>query len=175
MLETYSALWRIEFRTDASKADALAVPLGYLRESSVAGDGRFLGLIFRPSLTILELDRINLATWPELAEERLEQFMNELFESAWVDVSAANDGSHGTSIIAQKYSGYSAFSFVATNAKELKAENWNRLQLKLHASLFEFENALAPSLSAQILPFDRQDYRENANELPASEIMLKAA
>jgi hypothetical protein len=175
MLETYSALWRIEFRTDASKADALVVPLGYLRESSVSGNGRFLGLIFRPTLTPLELDRVNAHTWPELAGDKLEGFMNGLFDRAWTDVCDADDDAHGTARLAQAYSGHSALSFVATSAKELKAENWNRLQLKLHESLFDFEDALAPSLSAQVLPFGRRKQLPLVAESPAAEIMLKAA
>lgn len=175
MLETYSALWRIEFRTDASKADAPAIPLGYLRESSVIGDGRFLGLIFRPTLTPLEVDRVNLNTWPELGNDRLEAFMNELFERSWTDVCAAEEGVHGTAKIAGSYAGHSALAFVNTKAKELKAKNWNALQLSLHRSLFDYEESLAPVFSADVLPFCKQPLEAIPLDVPGAEIMLKAA
>jgi hypothetical protein len=175
MLETYSALWRIEFRTDASKADALAIPLGYLRESSVAENGRFLGLIFRPTLTPLELDRINLNTWPEIAGDQLEAFMNALFDRSWVDVCAADEGVLGTAKIAASYAGHSALAFVSTTVKEIKAKNWMNLQLHLHESLFDFEEFLHPALSAEVLPFNRQAAPMPQIEIPGAEIMLKAA
>ncbi len=175
MLDTYSALWRIEFRTDASKADALKIPLGYLRESSVAGNGRFLGLIFRPTLTPLELDRINLHTWPEMACDRLEIFMNELFDRSWGDVCSADEGVIGTAKIAASYTGHSALVFVSTPVKEMKAKSWMNLQLNLHQSLFDFEDELHPSLSAPVVPFNRNAAPMPRIEIPSAEIMLKAA
>lgn len=176
MLETVSALWRIEFRTDASKADGLTIPLGFMRESCAGGDGRFLGLIFRPSLTPLECDRVNLNTWPELGGEQLEKFMNDIFDRAWAHSCDAIDGVLGTHAIATNYSGQSALAFVGEPVRqECTAENWHRLQVKLHESLFDHEESLSPVLSAPVLPLRRRAPQPDLPELAPAEIMLKAA
>ena len=175
MLVTNSAVWRIEFRTDATRADAPVIPLGVLRESCVADDGRFLGLIFRPELTPLECDEINFETWPELGEERLESFMNELFEKAWEHSCEAADGALGADRIAKQYSPHSALAFVADAAPEYKAANWQRLQLQLHKSLFDYEDWLAPTLIAPVVSMPSRPSIQIPNALMSPEIMLKAA
>jgi hypothetical protein len=175
MLVTHSAVWRIEFRTDATRADAPVIPLGVLRESCVADDGRFLGLIFRPKLTPLECDKMNFATWPELSEDRLESFMNSLFEKAWAHSCEAADGKLGADRIAKQFSQHSALAFVSADARECKAANWQRLQLNLHESLFDHEDWLAPTLNAPIMPFQRKPVVQPAYAPMSPEIVLKAA
>jgi hypothetical protein len=152
MLETKSALWRIEFRTDASKVGALTIPLGFLRESWADNAGRFMGLIFRTRLTPLELDRVNLNTWAELSSDRLEPFMDELFDKAWSDSRGAADGQLGAGALAANYGAHSALSFVGTEVKECRAATWQNLRLQLIGAMFSLEDRLSPVLMADVVP-----------------------
>ncbi len=175
MLVTHSAVWRIEFRTDATRADAPVIPLGVLRESCVADDGRFLGLIFRPKLSPLESDKMNFDTWPELSEARLESFMNDLFERAWAQSCEAVDGTLGAERIAALYSQHSALTFLKSPARECQAQTWQRLQLSLHESLFDHETWLVPALTAPVLPMRRKPVVQPVHPQMSPEIVLKAA
>lgn len=159
MLETKSVLWRIEFRTDASKADALAIPLGYMRESFLAESGRFLGLIFRTQLSPLELDKINLHTWPEMRD--LEPFMDGLFDRSRETCVKSLAGDFGTPSVARGFSGQSALVFEALNVDEIKATTRGHLVNHLMTSLQAWEEYLVPVLKAPVVAIKKS--RSNAN------------
>lgn len=72
---------RISFFTDMTRADAPVIPLGFILEAAWPNQARWLGLIGRTRLTPLELDRINLTTWPDLRAPF--GLLDSLFEKGW--------------------------------------------------------------------------------------------
>lgn len=83
---------RISFLTDMTRGDAPVVPLAFMLEGVWPGEARWLGLIGRTQLTPLELDRINLTTWPDLAQPF--KFLSGLFTHGW----NADEGEAGAAV-----------------------------------------------------------------------------
>jgi hypothetical protein len=151
MLETKSVLWRVEFRTDVSRTSALKIPVGFMREAFFDENSRFLGLIFRASLTPLEIDLVNLKTWPEMSS--LEGFMDKLFDDVWEADANIVDGTFGSFASARRYGGQSALSFAKIEVDECRAKSAAHMIKHLIDSLDVFEDQLEPALQAPILPF----------------------
>ena len=107
MLKHDKALWRVEYRTELTRAAAPVVPLAYVLDAAWANGVRWLGMLFRKRLTTAELDLVALGTWPELRD--LEKFMGGLFDEAWSSSSKAEI--IGSRTLAPKYSMHSALQF----------------------------------------------------------------
>ncbi len=139
-------LSRISFFTDMTRADAPVIPLGYMLEAAWPDRARWLGLVGRTRLTPLELDRINLTTWPDLhAPFRL---LADLFEQGW----KSPWGEAGAAV----QSGWSRSAFaIDTNEHSLdtmsagSAEEWTATCDQLCVQLNELHVRLAPVLVAK--------------------------
>jgi hypothetical protein len=83
---------RIAFVTDMTRGDAPVIPLGFMLEAAWPDKARWLGLISRTRLTPLELDAINLTSWPQL--ESPYGLLNSFFDKGW----AATWGEAGSTI-----------------------------------------------------------------------------
>jgi hypothetical protein len=145
-----TAVSRIEYRTNMMRADAEIIPLGYLVEACW-DDARWMGMIYRPSLTVNEKREVNLHTWPELADSRA--FLKELFEVA----QDADDGEAGD-VLARQYGCLSALTvhvidrasdFAAGLASAIETE----VQTELVKRLRKFEDDLQPACVATVMPF----------------------
>jgi len=152
MTLTAARISRISFHTDLTRADAPVIPLAVMIEAIVPENARWLGLIGRPSLTRVELDRVNLDTWPQL--EAPFGLMAEMFERAW----EAGPGRAGTTL--SKHFGASAMSVRTTDnpaiSQMLKADtasDWALTRHSLMQSLESFEVELLPCLTAEVLQF----------------------
>ncbi len=82
----------ISFATDSTKETAAAIPLGFMIEATWPDQIRWLGLIGRTRLTVGEIHRVNLLTWPEL--EKPFDMLGRLFDKGW----AAGWGEAGAAI-----------------------------------------------------------------------------
>ena len=152
MLKPSDALWRVEFRTDLTKASAPTLKLGYLLEAHWHDGVRWLGMLFRRKLTALELDIVAKATWPELSD--LETFMSGLFENAWnASESGSDDLALGSAVIAQKYTIRSALQFASEkNIAVVNADDALGSFPILYAHLLSFRSQLTPALAAEVVP-----------------------
>ena len=143
------ALWRIEFRTDLTRAQAPTVPVAYLLEASWKNQVRWLGMLFRKRLTVSELDFVDTETWPEMKD--LEKFMSQLFEETW-SISCAQSpmGSRST---ATKYSMHSALQFAHEDCNvSIDCEDPVQTFPSLYTCLLGFRDALSPVLTAPVVP-----------------------
>jgi hypothetical protein len=150
------ALWRIEFRTNLTRADAPIIRVGYLLEAHWQSQVRWLGLLFRRRLTVPELDKVNVATWPELKD--LEPFMKGLFEQAWTTsakASAAAAIELGSTALAAKYEQRSALHFAAEKrGPDLQAFDGKPVDSfpSLYAYLLGLREDLKPTIVAPVVP-----------------------
>lgn len=149
-------LWRIEFRTDLTRADAAVIPLGFVLEAHWPTSIRWLGLLFRKRLTVPETDRIDLLTWPELSDN-LEPFMKGLFEESWALARTASDNALGTPTVAAKYSHRSALHFASVgDGPQVTARAPAKRCLELCTHLLGFRDKLTPVISAPVVPLRRR-------------------
>lgn len=157
MVEAKCSLYRIDFCTDLTAVQAPIFNIGFMLEAAVHGGARFLGLASRRSLTRVELDRVNLQTWPELAE--LDSYMGRLFEDAWDRVSetTADDTTLGSVALASSYSSMTALTFGLLDMPETlvqslqgECDDWQKL---FYGALCDYGKLLKPTLSADVLPF----------------------
>jgi hypothetical protein len=149
-------LWRIEFRTDLTRADATVIPLGFVHEAHFPTSIRWLGLLFRKRLTVSEADRIDLLTWPELRDD-LEPFMRSLFDSAWSLARTASDNALGTPTVAAKYSHRSALHFAPLGeGPPVASRDPVKRCLELCTHLLALRGKLAPVISAPVVPLRRR-------------------
>ncbi|MNS02997.1 hypothetical protein D3C72_343240 [compost metagenome] len=151
MQNAKSVVTRIEFRIDAMRADAERIPLGYVVEC-LWSDMRWMGMIYRPSLTPNEIKRINFDTWPELRDPTV--LLHDLFESAW----AARHG-HGSEGLTERFGALSALhSYVTDENSEFAANLADpsdaATAAKLNERLKRYESDLRAVCSAAILSLD---------------------
>jgi hypothetical protein len=149
MLHHNDAMWRIEFRTDLTRADALSLPLAYVLEAHWDSGDRWLGMLFRKRLTALELERVDIATWSEM--ENLEAFMKGLFDEAWNSLQIKIDQGEeqttlllGSAIIAAKYPMQSALHFAPMQGKVTVGDDD---PLKSFQTLYAYLLGLRPDLA----------------------------
>ena len=145
---------RISFHTDMTRAGAPVIPLGVMIEAVVPERARWLGLIGRPRLVRLELDMINLRTWPQL--DAPFAMMTDMFEQAW-EAGPGLAGSH----LSGKF-GSSALSVLTNDSaavsQVLKADtaaDWAITRHALLQSLETFEAELVPCVTTPVLPLAR--------------------
>lgn len=180
MTDQMRALYRLEFRTDMTDAAAPVIHFGYMLEAAVAGGFRFLGLASRESLTRIEADRIDLATWHELAD--LDTYMEDLFERAWGQVSEAgpDDLRLACEHLAKGFSARSALRFVPLPTPAIAAPagaDADTLHLELYQQLIHYRGELKPALVAPVIPLPKRDapkpvmvlskYREDVGPIAA--------
>ena len=143
---------RISFQTDMTRADAPVFPFARVLECVWPNAIRWVGLIGRTRLTPLELDKINLDTWPEF------QNPHDLLMKVWDCGWDSTWGDAGWAI--QKNGIGSAWRLIS---KICKASSQSRFQADPDATLTEASpillvrmmaerTHLAPTLSAPILP-----------------------
>jgi hypothetical protein len=152
------ALWRIEFRTNLTRADAPVFPIGYLLETHWQNQVRWLGLLFRRRLTVPELDIVNTDTWPELKD--LEPFMKGLFDEAWaasIEPAATEAPDLGSAVVAAKYQLRSALLF-SHQEPALDLSGYDPVDAfpLLYSRLLGFRAALAPTLIAPVVPLNNR-------------------
>ena len=156
------ALWRIEFRTNLTRADTPVFPIGYLLETHWQNQVRWLGLLFRRRLTVPELDIVNTDTWPELKD--LEPFMKGLFDEAWaasIAPTATSAPDLGSAVVAAKYQLRSALQF---SREELALDLSDHEPVDafplLYSQLLSFRTALVPKLMAPVVPLSNRKKTE---------------
>lgn len=159
------ALWRVEYRTDASRADSLVIPVGFMLDAYWQDEARWLGLSYRERLTVSELDLVNLETWPELDD--IEAFADSLFDRAW-----ASGLELGSLVLAKSFPAYSALSFNAEPAElDLgtleRSESFSNLLNYLQG----LEKDLQPAITAPVLPFETKSVCNSG----ATELRVKKA
>jgi hypothetical protein len=170
MQKPLGALWRIEYRADATRADSTTIPVGFMLEADWQRRARWLGLYFRQKLTAPELDLVNLHTYPELRD--LDKFMNELFDRAW-EVTVAL----GSEEIAKLYPAFGALQFVPeTMPLDLGEFDAGSSFQRLYALLLEQQQRLQPVLSAPVISIAGRPSRRPFVMAPeAVELLNKAA
>jgi hypothetical protein len=148
-------LWRIEYRTNLTRANTAVIGLGFLLEAQWENDIRWLGMLFRRKINPIENDFIDQATWPEL-NSNLEAFMTGLFEEAWSNSRVSGGRAFGSDAIVKKFSMHSALQFapeactVSVNPDDAVASF-----TILYSHLLQFRNRLIP-LSAPVLPLKKR-------------------
>jgi len=80
-------LWRIDFRTDASRSKSAVIPLAYMIEAECDDGNLYHGLLYRPRLIEAELAHVNRLTWPELDD--LAGFLKPMLQVASVSEGGA--------------------------------------------------------------------------------------
>lgn len=152
------AAFRVAYVTDLRKVDSLALPLGFIVEGVSADRGRFLGLVFRTSLTQLERDRVNLRTWPEL--DNLESYMSGLFKRAWdIDPLDGDATRLGIETLACAFSSRSALQLSVAEPPRVLSQTLSeidKLEDKLFRALSEWKQDLKPMLIAPVIPIPKR-------------------
>jgi hypothetical protein len=153
MLHHNDAMWRIEFRSDLTRADALSLPLAYVLEAHWDSGDRWLGMLFRKRLTTLELEHVDIATWSEM--KNLEAFMKGLFDEAWNTLQIKIDEGEeqatlplGSAIIAAKYPVQSALHFAPTQGKVIVGDDD---PVKSFQTLYAYLLGLRDNLSSALV------------------------
>jgi hypothetical protein len=148
-----SALWRIEYQTNLTRAHDPVLPLGYMLEAYWSNGVRWLGMLFRKRLTLLEIDRVDVETWPEMKE--LPLFMNRLFERAWNSDIASNKPLPllGSNSVAANFSGRSSLHFAGDEPSiTLNNDDPEQSFSDLYTRLLKLHGALSPRLVAEVHP-----------------------
>jgi len=144
MQKSTAALWGIEFKTDLTVATSTPIPVAFMLEATWPGTARWLGLMWRKHLTKVELEAVDLETWPELRD--IGPFMHGLFLEAW------NNDEHAAGALARKYSNRGALRFVPEPAGvELGAFERLVTPPRLLKDLLKLGARLTPALTADVL------------------------
>jgi hypothetical protein len=164
MLTHSEGLWRIEYRSDLSRAQGPVLPIGYVLEARWNdlearwnSDVCWLGMLFRTRLTPIELGHVDLETWPEMQE--LEPFMNRLFEEVWDQEGGVDNGvlRLGSPVVGSKYSMQSSLQFVSADPSvALNDEDAEQSFPALYTRLLGLHGSLAPTLSAPVVPLPQR-------------------
>jgi hypothetical protein len=156
MQDAKRALWRIEFRTDMTRAGAPIIPLAFLVEAAWPRGGRWQGMLFRPSLTKNELAACDLQTWAEL--EAPDPFLRGLFSEAWRAGPEV-----GAEVLLNRYSDRSAFHIAPQAHDGLAAAAAEQATPHTFAALTEFirnfKDCLQPVLKADVVDFGQSRRR----------------
>jgi hypothetical protein len=158
MLTHSKALWRIEYRTDLTRTQGPVLPVGFVLEARWSNDVRWLGMLFRKRLMPIELDHVDLKTWPEMA--KLEPFMNEMFEETWDRDTPLGDGEPplGSALTASQYGIHGSLQFVSDVAAiDLSNDDPETSMVPLYAHLIGLHGRLAQTLVAPIVPLPRKE------------------
>jgi len=171
MTAVREALWRVEFRTDLTQGAAPVIPVGFLLEAHWKGHARWLGLVFRRKLTRLELDSVNVLTWPEMSN--LEPFMTNLFGEAWGFPGSDSSSALGSEGLAARFSPFNALQFVREETP-VEAGHFDPVQsfASLYGKLLGFRARLHPILTAPIVPLRRKAKEHDDVDV---EVLNKAA
>lgn len=156
MLRHNSGLWRIEFRSDLTRSAAETFRVGFMLEAHWDNGDRWLGMLFRKRLTAVELDHVDVGTWPEL--EQLETYMTGLFDEAWSAVSEITPEGDvprlGSGILAKKFPVQSALHFASeTSAVDLDTADPEKSFKDLYVRILGLRSELTPLLTAPVVPF----------------------
>lgn len=178
MVEARTSLYRLDFCADLTAAQAPVYQIGYLLEAAISDGARFLGLVSRRSLTRLELDTVDLMTWPEL--EDIDAFMDRLFNRAWdfVEHPASDDLCLGSELLSKNHSSNSALTFgkldVAPDLSVSLLGDTDAWQEKYYQAMVDFGKLLKPTLTGEILAFAPKDAAVSGFD-QRPELRLKAA
>jgi len=158
MLTHSNALWRIEYRSDLTRAKAPVIPVGFVLEARWSDDVRWLGMLFRKRLTPVELDTINIETWPEM--QALEPFMNRLFDEVWdqdIDSDLTEVPMLGSDLIAKSYGMHSSLHFACDlPGVTLNNENPEDSFSVLYGKLLGLHVNLTPVMTAAVVPLPQR-------------------
>ncbi len=150
MQHARTGLWRVEYRTDMTRSGSPILPLAFLVEADWESGARWLGMLFRRSLTANELKAVDLATWPEL--EGPEPFLKGMFDEAW----SAPAGDGGLRLVS-KYSSRSAVTLAPEKPSDqlvqLTAAQFPQVFGSLTQYLWNFKTQLQPALKADVVDF----------------------
>lgn len=178
MLTHSKGLWRIEYRSDLTRAQGPVLPVGYVLEARWNNDVRWLGMLFRKRLMPIELEHVDLKTWPEM--QGLEPFMTRLFDEVW-EQELGSDGASpqmGAPIIATNYSMRSSLQFNTADARlDLSNEDPEKSFAALYTHLLGLHAALTPMLKAPVVQLPRRPKSAPAEaaERPDVEQLSRAA
>lgn len=150
MTEYITSFWSIDFRTDATRTDAPVIKLGVLSEAVWGNGSRWLGMAFRRRITPIELDAVNLRTWPELSN--LDVFMKGAFDQAWEAGGAVSSTATelGSDRLAARYPVRSALHF-RRMAVELRLPDGDEGFETMYSQLNDHKALLAPTLTAPVI------------------------
>ncbi|SEI85406.1 hypothetical protein SAMN05518849_1011118 [Sphingobium sp. AP50] len=158
MTDSKRALYRLDYRTDLTSIEAPTINLGYMLEAAVENGFRFLGLASRKALTPLEMDLVNLHTWPEMAD--LDGFMDTLFARAWDHVCEAepDDLRLGCESIAFNHSAMSALHFASLEPIQMDdmKGDVDALHRHLYDELLRLGGKLKPVLTAPVISLPKR-------------------
>jgi len=167
MLTHTNALWRIDYQGDLTKAKADTLPLGFVLEARWSSEVCWLGMLFRRRLSPLEMDYVNLETWPEMRD--LESFMKGLFDRVW-STNTGDPLKLGSDEIASEYSVQSSLHFAADKASvtlsdvdpEKSFEELYRRLIGLHSRLLPVVKAPVVQLAPKqkVAPAARADVEQ---------------
>jgi hypothetical protein len=164
-----AALWRIEYRIDAARADSRVIPVGYMLDAHWGERTRWLGVAYREKLTRAELDLVNLETWPEL--NNVENFVDAIFDRAWQEESVL-----GSVELSRAFPIYSALHFAPEPFDISEVVSGDQKDYaNLYAFLVSCEDKLVPLVTASIVPFERKSLDGIADEARRFEIKSKMA
>jgi hypothetical protein len=170
MQQAKGALWRIEYRTDVTQANSLIVPVGYLMEAVWPTPGaKWLGIVVRRRLTPLELDQVNLETWPELST--LESFMIKTFDEVWQPTGAVTD--LGSQLVATRYSEHSALHFARDSITLPEGDFDPSMFGAIYLDFLDLPRRLAPAVIAPVVTLPT--WRRPAAAAPDVEQQTRAA
>jgi len=151
MLTHSSALWRIGYKTNLTRAHDPVLPLGYMLEAHWSDGVRWLGMLFRKRLTPLEIERVDTETWPEM--NTLHSLMYGLFERAWdSEVSGTVEPPLlGSNAVAMNFTGRSSLHFAGDDPSiTLNNDDPKQSFADLYTGLLRLHGALSPQLVAEV-------------------------
>jgi hypothetical protein len=147
MLTHSKGLWRIEYRSDLTRAQGPVLPVAYVLEARWNNSVRWLGMLFRKRLTPVELETVDLKTWPEM--NGLEPFMTKLFDQVWTQELSLGDKSPelGARKLAVNFSMRSSLQFNEAEEKiQLNDDDPEKSFTALYTHLLNLHGKLAPTL-----------------------------
>jgi hypothetical protein len=164
MLTHSTALWRIVYRTDLARPGGEILPLGFALEARWSNDVRWLGMLFRKRLEVLETELVDLATWSELTN--LDKFMKGLFDQAWSQPLDDGDTVLGSSLLSANYSMRSSLQFMSDDASVvLNNEDPEESFPTLYGRLLNLHSRLRPTVTAPVI---QMPFRQSPPTAPAT-------
>lgn len=157
MLGHNSALWRVDYRTDLTRASAPVCPIGYFVEARWSDDVRWLGVLFRKRLSPIETAHVNYETWPEMKD--LKPFMETLFDRAWDAELPTGEQlpTLGSTVLAGAYGMQSSLQFVEDELDlEISSEDPEQSFNALYSRLLGLHDRLTPTMSAPIVQMPKR-------------------
>lgn len=156
MLKHSLGLWRIEYLTDLTKARSPVVPVGLLLEAHWENGVRWQSLLFRKRLTAIELEVVDLETWPELGN--LEPYMKKMFDRAWQsDVEGGDTPKLGSAALAASFTMHGNLQFVTDKVDVPLDDDTDASFKRLYSWHLGLHDTLNPQLVAPVVQLPRRE------------------